>query len=252
MYETIQIVTSIFVFFIGAAFASFLGLINYRVNKEFKVREILAGRSVCDNCQRELKWYEMIPVIGWMITLGRCKNCGHRIQLLYPVYELLLGFAFVLMYLTNQPVFLYPILCFLFIFTLSDMEFMAVPKIFIHLGLLYSIIIFLIRLVIDSQSGIQIDSSYFFVIVLALAILLFIVLINLIKKSFGLGDALIILMLSFVLNLDQMIRIIIITIIIGGVFAIMLVSQDKKWMKKYLPLVPFILLAFIFTLVAKL
>lgn len=46
-------------------------------------------RSVCPSCDRSLTWRENIPVLSWLIQLGRCRGCGWRIPWRYPAVELL-------------------------------------------------------------------------------------------------------------------------------------------------------------------
>lgn len=44
--------------------------------------------SYCDHCQRQLKWWQLIPVIGYLIQLGRCHFCHQRIPAINCGYEL--------------------------------------------------------------------------------------------------------------------------------------------------------------------
>ena len=56
---------------------------------------IVVERSHCPQCKRELRWYENIPVFSWLIQRGRCRGCGNRISLQYPLVELLTMLLFV-------------------------------------------------------------------------------------------------------------------------------------------------------------
>jgi len=55
----------------------------------------LMGRSACPRCKRELEWYELVPVLSWLVLRGRCRTCHARISLQYPAVELLMGGLFV-------------------------------------------------------------------------------------------------------------------------------------------------------------
>lgn len=46
-------------------------------------------RSRCPECRRQLTWKENVPVVSWLIQLGRCRGCGWRIPWRYPFVELL-------------------------------------------------------------------------------------------------------------------------------------------------------------------
>jgi prepilin signal peptidase PulO-like enzyme (type II secretory pathway) len=45
-------------------------------------------RSFCPHCQRQLRWFELIPVVSFAIARGRCRGCGNRISSLYPIIEI--------------------------------------------------------------------------------------------------------------------------------------------------------------------
>ncbi len=51
-------------------------------------RGSLAGRSRCDGCGRELRWWELLPVASHLVLRGRCARCGTRIPASLLVWEL--------------------------------------------------------------------------------------------------------------------------------------------------------------------
>lgn len=51
-------------------------------------------RSRCPSCGHMIRWYENIPVLGWLSLKGRCSSCGTRISPRYPAIELLTGALF--------------------------------------------------------------------------------------------------------------------------------------------------------------
>ena len=83
-----QIIFSIFVFIIGAAFGSFLCCqarrLHLREEKNSKSsnqshQKSLGKRSVCLHCGKQLKWYDNIPIISWLILRGKCRKCHKKI-----------------------------------------------------------------------------------------------------------------------------------------------------------------------------
>lgn len=64
---------------------SFLGLVIDRLPKG---RPIVAGRSVCDNCGRNLRWLDLIPLLSFFLWRGRCRVCKCRLTIFYPIIEL--------------------------------------------------------------------------------------------------------------------------------------------------------------------
>jgi leader peptidase (prepilin peptidase) / N-methyltransferase len=53
-------------------------------------------RSRCPHCGHVIRWYENLPVIGWLMLRGRCSSCKTRISARYPLVELLTGGLFAL------------------------------------------------------------------------------------------------------------------------------------------------------------
>jgi leader peptidase (prepilin peptidase)/N-methyltransferase len=42
-------------------------------------RGSVTGRSVCEGCGSELRWWELVPVASYLALRGRCLRCGSRI-----------------------------------------------------------------------------------------------------------------------------------------------------------------------------
>lgn len=57
----------------------------------------LGGRSACMTCAARIAWYDNIPLFSWFILRGRCRACGSRISMQYPLVEALTGAVFALL-----------------------------------------------------------------------------------------------------------------------------------------------------------
>lgn len=55
----------------------------------------LRGRSRCVGCQRQLRWFELLPVLSFLLQGGQCRSCGAPIPRSYPVIELATALLFV-------------------------------------------------------------------------------------------------------------------------------------------------------------
>src|SRR5947208_2478843 len=51
-------------------------------------RSIVRSRSVCMSCGTEIAWYDNVPLLSYALLRGRCRSCGIRIPLRYPLVEL--------------------------------------------------------------------------------------------------------------------------------------------------------------------
>lgn len=58
------------------------------------------GRSHCRSCGKELQWFDLIPVISYLLLRGRCRYCQSPVSSRYLVVELLTGGVFVWCWLT--------------------------------------------------------------------------------------------------------------------------------------------------------
>ncbi len=49
---------------------------------------LIHPRSRCPRCSRAIAARDNIPVLSWLLLLGRCRHCGARISAQYPLVEL--------------------------------------------------------------------------------------------------------------------------------------------------------------------
>src|SRR5688572_18586596 len=78
----------VYVFVVGAAVGSFLNVCIYRWPAE---QSVLKPRSRCGNCGTPIRWYDNIPIVSWLVLRARCRTCGTRISVQYPMIELVTG-----------------------------------------------------------------------------------------------------------------------------------------------------------------
>lgn len=83
----------IWVLVVGAAVGSFLNVVIYRLPRGFRVG--LPSRSACRACRRRLAWYENVPLISYLLLLGKCRTCHAMISLRYPLVEIMTATLFV-------------------------------------------------------------------------------------------------------------------------------------------------------------
>lgn len=73
----------------GAIVGSFLNVVILRLPREDI--SIVFPASHCPQCGNPLAWYENIPVISYIVQLGKCRHCNRSISLQYPIVELLMA-----------------------------------------------------------------------------------------------------------------------------------------------------------------
>ena len=75
-------------FIMGACIGSFLNVCIYRIPES---KSIVSPGSACPKCNTEIKFYDNIPIISWLLLLGKCRSCSEPISVRYPLVELLTG-----------------------------------------------------------------------------------------------------------------------------------------------------------------
>ncbi len=82
-------ILSLCVFFIiGAFIGSFLNVVIDRLPAG---EGVIVGRSHCDYCNHTLAWYELIPVISFLVQRGKTCCCGKKMSIQYVISEILTG-----------------------------------------------------------------------------------------------------------------------------------------------------------------
>lgn len=228
-----MIIIYLCIFFLGASLASFLNATLYRIDKKYKYPEIITKNSHCEKCKRQLNWIELFPIFGYILIRGKCSSCGNKIPLYYPLSEMFLGISFLLFYLYTTPLIYILVILFLFILSYYDNIYMAVSKNMVHIFLVLCGLIFLIN-----------PNLYNLIAPLVLSVILIVV--NLFKKSFGMGDILVLVGLGVILEYSQFLILFWGGIIFALLYSLFLVLLKKVNIKKAkVPMIPFFSLAFL-------
>lgn len=77
-------------FLIGSIIGSFNNVLIRRLVKDEKI----TGRSYCPGCHKKLLWYDLIPLVSFLLLGGKCRFCKKRISFLYPLVEFLTALSF--------------------------------------------------------------------------------------------------------------------------------------------------------------
>lgn len=80
---------------LGLVIGSFLNVCIFRIPRE---ESIAFPGSHCMKCGYELKWYDLVPVVSYIILHGKCRKCGDKISLQYPIIEIANGLMYIALY----------------------------------------------------------------------------------------------------------------------------------------------------------
>ena len=85
-----------FLFVYGLVIGSFLNVCIYRIPEK---KSIIYPPSACPKCNNRIKWHDNIPVLSFFLLGGKCRFCGEKISLRYPIIEFMTGLLFVLFFI---------------------------------------------------------------------------------------------------------------------------------------------------------
>jgi prepilin signal peptidase PulO-like enzyme (type II secretory pathway) len=90
--------TWLILFIFGIAIGSFLNVVAVRYDGDHFLlsNNVIGGRSHCPHCQKTLRWFELIPLVSFIMLGGRCARCKTPLSFQYPVVELISGLVFAL------------------------------------------------------------------------------------------------------------------------------------------------------------
>ena len=132
---TILIYTIVFLY--GIVIGSFLNVCIFRIPK----KENIVQSSHCMSCGRKLGWRDMVPVFSYIMLRGRCRQCGAKISIQYPLIEALNGVLYVIVFMANGFTFSSVLYCLmtsaLIVITVIDERTFRIPVTFnLFIGLL--------------------------------------------------------------------------------------------------------------------
>jgi len=71
----------------GAIVGSFLNVVVHRIPRDEPLGLRRKTRSYCPSCKAGIAWYDNVPLVSYLLLLGKCRACGWRIPVRYPLVE---------------------------------------------------------------------------------------------------------------------------------------------------------------------
>ena len=150
------------IFIMGTVFGSFYTLAVYRIPRNI---DIIKKHSYCPNCNHKLGFFELIPVLSYILLGGKCKYCKQKIRPRYLILEIMGGTVFVLFALIfdinienisveNIMIYVFTILYLTEIILISgiDKEYNKLNKNVLAYGIIISILYMIYLYTIDATS----------------------------------------------------------------------------------------------------
>jgi len=227
-----EILYAILMFILGALLTSFYHLVADRL----PIKETLMGRSHCDHCKIQLKWIDILPILGYIVNRGKCRSCHKKISICYPLFELLGGLIFAFTYLyagfSFDLLVILVLYAVLFVESLSDMKYTIVID---RVWMVGTVLLIVIRIIQGIWLTYLLSSSILFVSLFLIAYLASKIYH---KEALGGGDVKLFVFIGWVLTITQGFLSLFIASILGLIYGI--IKLKKK--SQAFALVPFIAL----------
>jgi leader peptidase (prepilin peptidase)/N-methyltransferase len=246
MMDYVFIYNLILVCIMGSCLGSFANVCIYRIPRE---ESISFPPSHCTVCGNEVKRYDLIPIISYGILRGKCRFCGEKISLRYPLVELFTAIIFGVLYIKYGMTLIFikyaALSLLLVVIGMIDYDTTDVYFIVSMVGVILGVV-FIIAEVLFGGNSIKAVLPYVYGAILGGGVITLIILLT---KGMGAGDAEICIVCGLFLGWKLTVLLLFLSFVIGGFGGILLIAIKKKTRKDYIPFGPFIAIAAIITMI---
>lgn len=227
---------SIVFFILGTIIGSFLSVCICRIPAG---ESIVYPSSHCSNCKSNIKPYDLIPIVSYVILRGKCRYCKEKISIKSPLMELFTGIMFLSLYLKyglTLELIKYLIL-FSFLIVIGCIDYNTTDVYFsttstgIGIGILFLVINWYLKLPVK---------TYFLGAIIGG---IFILLIAVLTGGMGFGDVEICILSGIYIGTKLTVLMLFLSFILGGAVGAVLIISKKKSRKDYIPFGPYISIA---------
>ena len=230
-------ISAILIFVLGLIVGSFNNVCIYRIPRN---ESIIYPASRCPKCRSSIKPIDNIPLLSYILLKGKCRNCGSKISIQYPVVEFLTGiiyiFIFLIYGLTLQSLIYIILSSALIIIAFIDLNRQIVPDMIslpgIAIGLILSFFVPYISF-INSVLGVVVGGGIIFIIGLAGSVIFK-------KEAMGGGDVKLAAMIGAFLGWKYTIISLFLGFFLGALVGIFLILSKIKSKEDMVPFGPFI------------
>ena len=262
-----MVLNFITLFLFGSAIGSFLNVVSlrYKPGKKLFDENVVAGRSHCPHCRKILNWYELIPIISFIIQKGECRHCRKKLLWQYPLVEILSGLIFIFtplsigapLFSSRAIIWILIFLIFLLIAIIDFRQYIIPDQLNISLAVLGLFLINIKERVGDfgmfsgsflkhyaALFGLRenIWLNHFFAALLGMFFFGLIIFLSR-SRAMGWGDFKLIGPLGFIFGWPDILMIIFLSFIVGSICVLPLLIKKEKTMKDAVPFGPFLIIA---------
>jgi leader peptidase (prepilin peptidase)/N-methyltransferase len=228
-------------FILGALIGSFLNVVIYRYPRE---ESIVFPPSSCPNCKTKIKPWDNIPILSWLILLGRCRSCRTPFSIRYPTVELTNALFYLAIYQRTGPtpafLLVSAIVSMLLVLIYIDLDIQILPDVIdlpgVALGLVIGWLQFgaiypdllLSQSLLDSAAGALIGAGILLGIALTYKLLRKV-------EGMGLGDVKMMAMLGAVFGWEPLFPLLIVASLTGAIVGLIVAASSTRGLQVPIP-----------------
>lgn len=222
-------------FIFGTIFGSFFNVVGLRLPKK---QSFTSDRSFCPSCQRQLHWYELIPIFSYLFQSGKCRGCRQPIRKIYPFIEALTGLCFALSYwrfdLTFEFILALLVVSLTVIIIVTDQTYYLIPN---------KILLFFLPLFIIGRIVVPLSTwwSPLLGAMIGFGLLFLIIIVS--RGGMGAGDMKYFALLGIVFGYPYIFLVFFLSTLYGALVNVFLLMLKKVSRKSKVPFGPYISLA---------
>lgn len=230
---------SLLIFLFGTVVGSFLNVVIYRLPKG---ESIIFPPSHCPHCRHRLFWYDLMPIISYILLFGKCRYCKKTISVIYPLVEAITGllFLFIFIFVPYGNIFtlfyyLFMAGVFLAIF-FTDLKYGLIPFQLVLIGT----VVVLFKLLLTFS--LYVFLSHILSALAAFLIFLFLFLVTK-GRGMGFGDVILVMLMGLFLGYPAIGFALYIAFLTGAVASLILIIVGSKRLRNdTIPFGPFLVL----------
>lgn len=227
-----MMVPTVLLFFLGICVGSFVNVCIYRIPQG---KSVVSPASHCPACLHRLGLLELIPVFSYLYLCGRCRWCGSRFSMQYPLVELITGLLFVLVWrrfeLSWSTLAGWVLVSILVMVTFIDINYKIIPNRIIVTGLLLGFPVIVLQSLGALQSGVTgfLAAGTFMLLVAVVS-----------RGGMGGGDIKLAALMGLYLGVKGVGLALFLAFLAGGVVSMILLATGLKGRKDAIPFGPYL------------
>lgn len=234
---SVSILQQVMVCVVGCCIGSFLNVVIYRLPRK---DSLVLPPSHCPRCGKSIAFYDNIPILSYLILLGKCRHCRAPISARYPLVEIMAGlFALVLFRRYGfEPQFFIEFVFVVMLLAIAfiDLDTFLIPDALSLPGLVLGVLASFLSIRLnwmESLLGVLIGGGFLYLIAVGYQVLRH-------QDGLGGGDIKLLGMIGAFLGVPGVVLTVVLASLVGMAVGLVVMRRSGEGMKTMIPFGPFL------------